>query len=491
MAERVEQWNKYINEENMVQLFESIISTSQDGLYICDHKGKTLLVNDALINVTNIDKKTFFSYTLGDLIKKGILPKSCAYTTLQTKKKENMIIHYHQGKKAVLTSTPVFDKDGKLFCIVSNVRDITELKNLHEQLEESNRLKSEYEELLFANNNLFLNNRLPFIYKSSEMADVISLSNKLSKTDSPILILGESGSGKDVLARYIHKKSNRDGDFVKINCAAIPADLIESELFGYEQGAFTGAHETKRGLFEQSDEGTIFLDEIGEMPLELQAKLLSVIEDKKVRRIGGTKSFSIKIRIIAATNVDLANMVEQKMFRHDLYYRLNVLPITIPPLRERKMDIPILTLYFLNKLNKKYHHDKQIDPLIIDNFLAYSWPGNVRELKNIVERMYHMSDSNKISTNYIPETIRDEINEMNQSDSYYSLLRTAPNVGQPAAELTDVLPLDETVKQFEKQYITQAIHRHDTLKETAEALNISLSTLTRKRREYNITQIHR
>lgn len=478
-----------LSQENINKLLDSIIKTSQDGLYVCDHDGNALLINDALINVTNISADVFYSHTLHELIKHGILPRSSAYRTLQTRKKEDMIIEYYHGKKAVLTSTPVFDNKGEIFCIISNVRDITELENLHRKLEETNRLKSEYEELLFTNNKLFVNEETSFVHKSVEMEKVISLSAKLAKADSPILILGESGSGKDVLARYIHEKSRRSGKFVKINCAAIPADLIESELFGYDRGAFTGAHTSKKGLFELSHEGTIFLDEIGEMPLELQAKLLSIIEDKKVRRIGGTKSFPIDLRIIAATNVNLAKRVKENRFRTDLYYRLNVLPITIPPLRERKSDIPILTLFFLHQLNKRYYETKKLDPLIIDHFLEYAWPGNIRELNNIVERMYHMSESNHISVEYIPAVIKDNIVQKHPQERFYDANVALTDFASKTfhKDIDDVLPLKEVVKYVEKQYIEQVTTRRQTLQESADALQISLSTLMRKRRKYKLT----
>src|SRR5699024_4421421 len=344
-----------------------------------------------------------------------------------------------------------------------------------------------YEQLLFTNNEIFNNRQSQFIYKSKEMIDVVSLAEKLATTDSPILILGESGAGKDVLAQQIHKKSERTGEFIKINCAAIPADLIEAELFGYEQGAFTGAQSKKKGLFELSDGGTIFLDEIGEMPLELQAKLLTVIEDKKVRRIGGTMSFPIDIRIIAATNVDLANMVGQKMFRHDLYYRLNVLPITIPPLRERKMDIPILTLFFIHKLNEKYREEKKIDPLIIESFLEYDWPGNIRELNNIVERMYHMSDSDMIPVSLVPIIIQEKVNQKYPKGNVFSHFDQSDLVANHSLNNLDIQPLDQIIENVEKQYIEYVTTRKETLQESADALQISLSTLMRKRRKYHLT----
>lgn len=257
-----------------------------------------------------------------------------------------MIIDYYHGKKAVLTATPVFDENGDIFCVVSNVRDITELNNLHKKLEQSNRLKTEYEEVLFDHNELFSKFASSLIYKSEAMDEIVSLANKLAKNDSPILLLGESGAGKDVLARHIHKTSERKGNFVKVNCATIPGDLIESELFGYEKGAFTGANTDKQGLFELSHNGTIFLDEIGDMPLKLQVKLLNVIEEKKVRRIGGGKYFPVNTRIIAATNVDLAKMVEQKKIQKRFIFSFKCFTHYIAAFTKAKERHPYFNIVF-------------------------------------------------------------------------------------------------------------------------------------------------
>lgn len=262
---------------------------------------------------------------------------------------------------------------------------------------------------------------------------------------------------------------------------------MEAELFGYEQGAFTGARDQRQGLFELSDEGTIFLDEIGDMPLKLQAKLLSVLEDKKIRRIGGSKSISLDLRIIAATNVNLLEKVKQNEFRHDLYYRLNVLPITLPPLRKRKLDIPILSFFFLQQLNKQYHKDKRLEPAIIDYFLNYHWPGNVRELKNIIERIYHMSESNEIKIEDLPEIIRTKEGfQTYLNDISFSTQASSDYYRSVNPFLNQTIPLSTFVKQIEKNYIAQTIRKHPTLQEAAKALQISLSTLARKRREYKL-----
>ncbi|WP_066300279.1 sigma-54 interaction domain-containing protein [Bacillus sp. FJAT-29937] len=456
---------------SMVKLLESTIAMSQDGIYVCDKNGNTLLINDALIEITNISKEQYYSHTLKELVKKNIIPNTCAYQTLKNKRKYNMVIDYFNGKKAIVSSTPVFDENNEIFCVVSNVRDITELKNLQEKLEEANRRNNEYQRLLYQNEQLLFDSNL--VYQSKKMKNLISLAFRIAKNESPILLLGESGVGKDVIAQYIHKMSQRTGDFVRVNCGAIPAHLLESELFGHEKGAFTGAGNTKVGLFELAKGGTIFLDEIGDMPYELQVKILNVLQDKKIRKIGGTKTQHIDMRVIAATNLDLQSMIERNEFRKDLYYRLNVLSITIPPLRERKEDIIALTLYFFNNLEKKYKEKKHIEKNVLEWLLAYHWPGNVRELNNVVERMYHMSETKIITLDHLPQSIQDQC--IHHQTHFRSLDQIEPN-----------LPLKEAVAIFERNYISDAIKTSPTLKECANKLEIGISTLMRKKSNLGI-----
>ncbi|MFY0543809.1 sigma-54 interaction domain-containing protein [Brevibacillus sp. H7] len=300
----------------------------------------------------------------------------------------------------------------------------------------------------------------------------ISLASRFAKNDSPVLLLGESGVGKDVLAHYIHKQSERTGNFIKINCGAIPDHLLESELFGYEKGAFTGANRSKEGLFELAHDGTIFLDEIGDLPFALQVKLLTVLQDTTIRRLGGTEAREVNMRIIAATNSDLETLVQQKKFRHDLFYRLNVLTITIPPLRERREDIPTLLFYYLKKLEQKYKIEKRMDPHALEKCMEYDWPGNIRELKNITERLYHMSENGKISLDQLPSSIRNS--QRNQEQKICSVAYDKP------------LSLKQAVEVFEKEYIANVLARTSTLRECADKLGVNISTLVRKKRSMGI-----
>jgi len=244
---------------------------------------------------------------------------------------------------------------------------------------------------------------------SDKMQEVFKTALKAAKTKATILLIGESGTGKELIAKAIHFESDRNkAPFLAINCAAIPENLLEAELFGYEKGAFTGALVSKPGKFELANGGTIFLDEIGDLPLSLQAKLLRVIQDKTFERIGGTKSIKVDVRIIAATNKNLEEMVKSGAFREDLYFRLNVIPIFLPPLRERKEDIPLLIDHFLKKFNKEYGKNITIDKSAMEKLINYSWPGNVRELENTIERLVILTEENKITLKDLPFYIRQE-----------------------------------------------------------------------------------
>jgi len=244
---------------------------------------------------------------------------------------------------------------------------------------------------------------------SDKMQEVFKTVLKAARTRATILLIGESGTGKELIAKAIHYESDRSkGPFIAINCAAIPENLLEAELFGYEKGAFTGALISKPGKFELANGGTIFLDEIGDLPLSLQAKLLRVIQDKTFERIGGTKPIKVDIRIIAATNKDLEKMVKNGSFREDLYFRLNVIPIFLPPLRERKEDIPLLIDHFLKKFNKEYKKNITINKSAMEKLINYSWPGNVRELENTIERLVILAEKEEITLNDLPFYIRQD-----------------------------------------------------------------------------------
>ena len=302
------------------------------------------------------------------------------------------------------------------------------------------------------------------IIKSESMKQVVKLAIKVARVDSSVLITGETGVGKEVLARVVHKHSCRvNGPFIKLNCGAIQAELVESELFGYEPGAFTGARrEGKPGLIELADGGTLFLDEIGDLPLNLQVKFLRVLQEREIQRVGGVETKGVNFRLIAATNKLLEDLVKQNKFREDLFYRLDVIPMTIPPLRERKEDILPLALYFLNKFSQKYGLSMRITPEVVAVLLNNDWPGNVRELENTIERLLVTGD-----TDVAPDHL---IHKSSSSNEY----------GKSCLNLRDIL--DET----EKHLILQAFEQCKTTREMAEVLGISQSTVVKKMRKHDI-----
>jgi two-component system response regulator PilR (NtrC family) len=305
--------------------------------------------------------------------------------------------------------------------------------------------------------------------KNSKMLKIFDLIDTISQTDSTVLISGESGTGKELIARAIHNKSPRaQNDFVSINCGALPENLLESELFGHSKGAFTDAYRDKTGLFEVADKGTLFLDEIGEMPQPMQVKLLRAIQERIIRRVGSNNEIAIDVRIISATNKDLLDSMTKGKFRSDLFYRLNVISINIPPLKDRKDDIPLLMHNILNNLNKRFN--KRIEGYereVIDLFIKYPWPGNVRELENFIERSVALEKENVITTKSLPKELVYNITESVMSaDSIDSLLTESDF---DYTEYMDKISQQVLVKALEKN--------HSHLKMTAEMLNISYRSL--------------
>ena len=290
-------------------------------------------------------------------------------------------------------------------------------------------------------------------------------------TEAWILITGENGTGKELVARTIHQMSHRaDKPLIDVNCAAIPDELIESELFGHEKGSFTGATSRKRGKFEVANGGTIFLDEIGDMSLKTQAKILRILQEQNFERVGGTRTLTVDVRVIAASNKDLEKEIEKGTFREDLYYRLNVIPIEVPPLRNRTEDIPLLAETFLKEFSEEEHcHLKAMTPRAIEQLKSYHWPGNVRELKNLVERLAIMTESETIGKDDIPPPYKSR------------------DVITPEAEIFDADSLKEAKKEFEKMYILQKLSENrNNISQTAESIGVERSHLHKKIKSFGI-----
>lgn len=321
----------------------------------------------------------------------------------------------------------------------------------------------------------FLHPDLKIIGKTAAMQDVFDLVKKVADSPSSVLITGESGTGKELIAQALHNLSSRkDKPFIKVNCAAIPANLIESELFGYEKGAFTGATNSKPGRFELAHEGTIFLDEIGEIPQETQVKLLRVIQEKEFERVGGLKTIKIDTRLISATNRDLEKGIKEGWFREDLFYRLNVVPVQLPSLRERKEDLPLLVNCFLEEFNKKLRKSIQrISPEIMESFSNYNWPGNIRQLENVLERMILLSSNDEITLDQLPSEVRNP-----------SLLQSPDFKAKGLKEV-----VKETTQKMERDLILKALgETFGNVTQAAKHLGISRKSLQIKMKEFDLRE---
>jgi transcriptional regulator with PAS, ATPase and Fis domain len=330
----------------------------------------------------------------------------------------------------------------------------------------------------------------PFLFAelpSQQMQTLFRYTNKVAATDATILILGETGVGKEGMAHYVHQMSNRSGKpFVKINCGAIPETLIEAELFGYAQGAYTGAEKGgKKGVFEEADGGTLFLDEIGELPLASQVKLLQVLQDRSFKKIGDTKTISVDVRIIAATNKDLEQEVALGRFREDLYYRLCVLPIEIPPLRQRTEDIETLIAYFVQKFQSKYRVNRTISPDVLCALTQYSWPGNIRQLENVIERMMVTAEERTISHFDLPASIREKIYPVPVQPVDKPLGRSQKGGAKPIL-IQQVISLKEATMLVEKELLSMAKELSSSTYEIARMLGVDQSTVSRKMKQYAV-----
>lgn len=445
---------------------EAVIESSYDGIFITDGNANAIYVNKAYEKIADVKRENILGRNMVDLVKTNIISQSATLIVLKEKKVTTLCQTFKTGKSAMVTSTPVFDDNKNIIMVVTNVRDISDLEQLKQNIEKNQILVKKYESQLERLKTKIMGG-CGFVAKHKSMVKLLENAKRIAQVDTTVLIFGETGVGKEGIAKYIYANSNRAGKpYIKVNCGAIPENLLETEFFGYAKGAFTGAkNEGKIGLFELADEGTIFLDEIAELPLNMQVKLLRVLQEETITRIGGTKEIKINVRVIAATNKNLEKLVEEGQFREDLYYRLNVIPITVPPLRERKDDILLLTKHFESYYNKKYNTNKKIDLSVIDLFTNYYWPGNVRQLKNTIERMVLLNDDNIIELKDVPANIKEQDNK---------------DIVKGFAGST----LKEAVSLLEYEMITKAYDKYKNVRDAAKSLGIDSSTFVRKRQKY-------
>lgn len=453
---------------------EVIFESSYDGIILSDETGRMFRANKSVERVSGgITIKQILGKTAKELEKEGIILS-------QTKKilgKNPLTLTQKlcTGVELFITSTRAYDDNGDFMFHVATLRDMTELNRLKREMEETKDLSERYYgELVQLRDRMLQIDQV--IVKSELMKQVCERVFKVARVDTNVLLTGPSGAGKEVVAKMIHKMSNRaKGPFIAINCGAIPETLLESELFGYDKGAFTGAsRQGKMGLMEMADNGSILLDEIGDLPLSLQAKLLRAIQDQIICRVGSTRPIRLNVRIIAATNKNLEEMVTKGEFREDLYYRLNVIPIQIPPLRERREDILPLAFHFLEKYNKKHGAYKTFSLEVCTLFESYDWPGNVRELENLVERMVVISDGKVLTPDCLPRHLRDE----------YRAERAVAAKASPGG--TFFRPLREIRERVEREVIKDALATYGSTRKVAEVLMVDHSTIVRKMKQLGL-----
>ncbi|MGB4439142.1 MAG: sigma 54-interacting transcriptional regulator [Sedimentibacter sp.] len=453
-------------------LYNEMLNKLKDGIYITDEEGTTIYVNDAFLNLSGLTREQIIGKTVYDLRRLNILPNSCCAKVIETNGPVSTINNYYKGQRCLVSGSPILDEKGRLVKTIAVIRDVSELDVLMKNITKEKNLFIKNNELNIKDKDV--NNEPVIVFNNETMKNIYGKAKKIANVDSTVLILGETGVGKDFIATYIHNISNRkNGKFIKINCSAVPEHLLESEFFGYEEGAFTGAQKGgKKGLFEEANSGVLYLDEIGDMPYTLQVKLLSALNDRMFYRIGGTTAVEFNARIIAATNVDLKHLVEEKKFRADLYYRLNVVTFVIPPLRYRKEDIIPLAQQFIEYYNNKYGKNCYFTTNCLEHFLAYGWPGNIRELKNIIERLLLMADNAFIDTDLFAENLM--LNETGTSSIHNNMI------------LTDNKTLKEKIDDYEKEIIETTLAVSKNMKEVAGRLGIDISTLVRKKQKYNL-----
>jgi PAS domain S-box-containing protein len=449
---------------------DTIIDSSNDGLWICDGNGVVVRINPASEKMIGITAAKVVGKHMSELVEKKLVDRSVTLEVLKTGKKVSLVQKTRIGRHLFLTGTPVFDKNGDLFRVVVNERDITEITQLQEQLKENAALTEQYKQDILERQIQEAESR-QLIAQSANFKKIVQKAIKLAQVDSTVLILGESGTGKGVIADLIHKYSARAGHpMIRINCGAIPDTLVESELFGYEKGAFTGAgHKGKPGKFETADKGIIFLDEIAELPLGSQVKLLKFLEDGMISRVGSHRSRQVDVRIIAATNRDLKEMIAGKQFRSDLYYRLHVVPLTIPPLRDRSECLVPLITHYLDRFADKYDKPRlALSRNALDTLSAYRFPGNVRELINICERLVVMAADSRVRYEDLPGSIRKSMPPEEPGDAVW-------HPGQS---------LSQMVADLEKKVLVQALKHGGTQAGAARLLGIDQSTIARKLKKY-------
>ncbi|EQF59318.1 sensory box protein [Clostridioides difficile CD175] len=478
-----------LNLELDLEFYQKILEASHDEICVSDDKGIIIYCNKAFEENYGLKKEDILGKNVSFLEDSGYSTKSPIPIVLKTKTKFSLEQDTQAGKKLIITATPIFDENGNLEFTVENCRDITELNNIKNKLEDTKKQVKKYKSEVETLYRTALRIEDTVIMDGIVMRPIINTVNHASKTDVSVLLLGESGTGKSSLARYIHHNSNRsNGPFITINCATISPQLLESELFGYTSGAFTGAStKGKVGLVELANGGTLFLDEIGDIPQNLQAKFLQLIQDRTFTPVGSLKNKKVDIRIISATNADLVSKVKEKKFREDLYYRLNVIEIKLPPLRERRDNLVEIIKYYFNRYSSDFNLNKTISKEAMDAIANYGFPGNIRELQNIIQKILLTCTDNHITIDDLPNILTKNIHITNNGNKTHISQINKVIISDSKSTNYKNKNFDTLIKEYEKNIILDAYEKFGSSYKVAKHLEISQSKANRLIRKYTNT----
>lgn len=472
--------------ESNLEFLTTVLENIDIGIFVLDAQGNYLYVNDEYCNILNRSRESYEGMSIPKFKEQGYLTYSVYEMVIEKNAPVTTIVTindflFHKTYHFLTIAKPTFNSDGSIKYIFFTQEPIEKT---------SKRIQDG-----ILNRHIITGHivnpkaqQYDIISESPQMKQLIEMLFQVSKTDASILISGPSGVGKEVLTKYIHQNSLRNkGPFVVLNCAAIPENLIESELYGYEKGAFSGASSSgKEGLIEAANGGTLFLDEINSMPLGLQAKLLRVLETKQVTRLGSVVPKEIDFRLVCATNENLQTLVSKKLFRSDLFYRINVISVYIPPLCERKEDIIPLSLFYLQYFCKKYSCVKALDEIVLNSMLSYEWPGNVRELRNFIERLIISSPDTELLISTVPKELllqdkEEEISIVSQTN--------LPSVTDIHIEDVEIFSLNSYMDECEKQLLINLLMQYKSTAKVAQILKLNLSNVYRKINKYNLKSV--
>lgn len=459
--------------------YQTVVDNLDENILIANNKEEILYVNPSYEKNTGISKEVLLGRKVSDILNTHQYFTVATVPDVLKRKEKVMKLSTLNTRKnpGIVIGAPIFCKDNpnEIQYVVATNRALSSYTDLRDSFSEFidtlTQMNNEHDAIHVYKHSTDLSSSQTMIGESDEMKKIFHFIQNIAPTDATVLITGESGVGKELIADAIYQNSKRfNKPFIKINCSSIPATLLESELFGYEKGAFSGANSNgKKGLFEAANGGTLLLDEIGDMPLELQTKLLRAIQSNEITRVGGTKPIKLDIRLIAATNCNLKEKIAAGTFRSDLYYRLHVIPIQVPPLRERKGDIPLLCNYYLNIFSTQYNRSLQLSQENMETLTNYSWPGNIRELRNIIEYLTVCCSDMPQIDNMLLYSIFDI-----DSDNAY-------------VELDQNMSLHNAIANFEKEFLKNKIKDVKNLKEASEILDIDISTVSRKLKQYGLS----